>query len=268
MLRNLDAKIYMMQYGYGKSAYNYGAWRTLADIVFVYGELAREHMSERAHAVVIGDTYAESNVMPVTASAFIDCVLYAPTHGSLSSVTTYLAALKVISEQQRLLVKLHHNDQHLQEALKIELPQATFCSGEYSLHQLINSSRVVLTDYGGAPLETFRLGRPQILLNLRDKLISDNKKINKNSPEIKFRHQLGVEVANSDELLFALDTLLAGGDQAFSQMDLRTRMYYGGQDGLDIFRDTILRDLEGALSETQPYQRRRRIARLLRRFSP
>ena len=44
----------MVQYGYAKEPYNFGAWRENADLLLAYGEYAREKFSKSARSISIG----------------------------------------------------------------------------------------------------------------------------------------------------------------------------------------------------------------------
>ena len=44
----------MVQYGYAKEPYNFGAWRENADLILAYGEYAREKFSKSARSIAIG----------------------------------------------------------------------------------------------------------------------------------------------------------------------------------------------------------------------
>ncbi len=201
-----DAKIVMVQYGYAKSAHNYGAWRSLADLTLVYGDVAAQHISRFCPVDVIGchrfddwrDEEWRADAVQRHKSALDrgkPILLYAPTWGELSSSDRYLDSLLTLRTDFTLIVKIHHNvgDQ-------LRLPDDVIrCGREDDLFSLMSVCDALVSDYSGAIFDAVLCRVPTILLDMPTDCLVGNK-TEKGSLEVGRREELGLRIASPTDL--------------------------------------------------------------------
>ena len=205
-------KIAMLQYGYAKEPYNYGTWRALADVNFVYGAYAYNKISYFSPAEIVGcprydNWYCEEfhqnakAIFQNVINPLKKTILYAPSWGELSSFSLYINEIAKLSSTYNILIKLHHNTILLSDKItqyeKI-YPNLHFFYEKDDLLSLLSVSDMVISDYSGAIFDAIFCKKILVLLSIPD---IQNEKLDKFSLEISHRNILGTEVKQPSKLI-------------------------------------------------------------------
>jgi hypothetical protein len=219
----LKSKFIMVQYGYAKEPYNFGAWRENADLILAYGEYARAKFSKRARSLTIGnprwDDWTSSEFKELSFSRLQKykhgsnaTILYAPTWGSLSSISDWIKPIIDLSKNYSVIIKTHHNSKIDSEILEhSNSANIHFLPGE-DLFSLFCVADVVISDFSGAIFDAILCELPVVLVAPNN---FDNtkmgKKLNLDSIEIRQRSELGYVVKSEVDLRYALNTIIEKG---------------------------------------------------------
>ncbi len=212
-------KIAMIQYGYAKEPYNFGAWRAAADLILAYGPYAAQKFASFAPVREVGHPSANFVTDNWRPPATFDAgqrlrVLYAPTWGDLSSVDRASESIIALAEHHDVSVKLHHNTL-AKEAVRVgrfEQHPALMARDAQPLIAAILDHDVVISDNSGAIFDAILCQRPVVLLDGDPDLMARAEKSDPHSLEIAQRDAIGVQ-ASPETLRAAIETA-AGPDYA------------------------------------------------------
>ena len=206
-------RIALIQYGYAKSAYNYGSWRALADLNLVYGPHAANAIESLSPVRKVGHPMQKlvtKSSPPLTGSKLR--VLYAPTWKNLSSIERWADEISALASTHILTLRPHHNTV-LQEPDRMARLQTmvggTFASNETRLIDLICQSDVVISDYSGAIFEAILASRPVVLVDAEPDKVNADRKVNSQSIEIAHRRDIGL-IAEPGKLAQAIMAAVYG----------------------------------------------------------
>lgn len=227
------AKFFMVQYGYAKEPYNFGAWRASAQAICAYGPYAVDRFAPHAPAYAIGNPRMDdwiSDGFVHIAKAVLPAlnpdkpvVLYAPTWGDLSSLPQWSAAVSALAVSYTVLIKAHHNS--------LRDGQLDFTANQIDVHdvsgldlmQCLAVTDVVISDYSGAIFDGILCEKPVVLLDVNGIEAQFGSKLDGSSIEMARRDELGVRVADVKDLA----TVVAGAVLAGTQVsdDLRDALF-------------------------------------------
>ncbi len=208
----------MLMYGLAKETYNYGEWRSLAQLHLVYGERSRAKMQQYGEVAVVGnprfDRWHDGGFHARARRRFeglLDphrrTVLYAPTWGELSTAERYFDEVVALTRDYNVLFKAHHNTELLggARAMRKVADRMHAFGADDDLYELLAVSDVVLSDYSGAIFDALCAERPVILLH--DPQPPFGAKLNADSIEHAARHEIGPVVSRPSQLGPTLRTL-------------------------------------------------------------
>lgn len=216
----LNSKFVMVQYGYAKEPYNFGAWRENADLLLAYGEYAREKFSKSARSISIGNPRWDDWMSPEFKEASClrlrnyqnssgGTILYAPTWGSLSSINDWIEPIIDLSNKYSIIIKTHHNSKIDTKILELSNIKNVHFLPDEDLFSLFCISDVVISDFSGAIFDAILCKLPVILVAPND---LDRKKMGKkldwDSIELRQRHELGYVVNSEEELKVGLANVI------------------------------------------------------------
>ena len=205
-------RVALIQYGYAKSAYNYGPWRAVADLNLVYGPHAADAIKVLSPVREVGHPLQEfiTKPRPPLAGSKLR-VLYAPTWKNLSSIDRWADEISMLASSHILTLRPHHNTV-LQEPDRMARLQAMgghFACNETRLIDLICESDVVISDYSGAVFEAILASRPVVLVDVDPDIVYADRKVNSRSIEIAHRNEIGL-VAEPGKLAQAVVAAVNG----------------------------------------------------------
>lgn len=216
------AKFVMVQYGYAKEPYNYGAWRAKADLILAYGPYAQERFSEHAPSISIGnpriDDWRNNQFRSLAKVSLADkicedkkTILYAPTWGELSSLPDWLETVEMLASDYNVLVKAHHNSVRDNQLSAINTRPNLHFLPNHDLFELMSVSDVVISDMSGAIFDAVMCKLPVVLVapvELETKL---GDKLDAQSIEVAHRQKFGIVVEQKEELYQAINAALKNG---------------------------------------------------------
>ncbi|USD19900.1 hypothetical protein MJO52_12505 [Microbulbifer variabilis] len=159
-----SAKLAFVQYGLAKEDYNYGLWRGLADINFVFGNYSQQRIVSVANSIVVGHSVLSSwqkQQAELSWSANEEpIVYYAPTWGEHSSLESSLDGLEELSKRFTLVVAPHHNTIVFNSELIRQIPEKIkiVVSQKDKVDWLLKS-QLVVSDISGIIFDAFFLGK-------------------------------------------------------------------------------------------------------------
>ena len=199
-------RVAMIQYGYGKSVYNYGSWRALADLNLVYGPHAANAIEIHSPVRVVGHPKQKlvTKPNPPLSSSRLR-VLYAPTWDKLSSIDDWADDVSLLATSHDVTVCPHHNTVLYEPDRMVRLRSmgVQVVCDKANLIELICENDVVVSDYSGAIFEAILADKPIVLVDIEPAKVRTNRKIGSNSLEIAYRSEIGV-VAESGKLAQAV----------------------------------------------------------------
>jgi hypothetical protein len=211
-LAHRKSKIAMIQYGYAKEPYNFGAWRAAADLILAYGPYAAQKFAVFAPVREVGHPFhkfvKDNWRAPAT---FVKGqrlrILYAPTWGDLSSLDHASASVIDLSVHHDVTIKLHHNTMSREPARVAFFAQhkARMADKNQSVIETILDHDVVISDNSGAIFDAILCQRPVVLIDSDPALMAGARKSDPNSLEIAQRPSIGVQ-AQPDNLRDAVET--------------------------------------------------------------
>jgi Stealth protein CR2, conserved region 2/Stealth protein CR3, conserved region 3/Stealth protein CR4, conserved region 4/Stealth protein CR1, conserved region 1 len=165
------------QYSLAKESYQYGVWRAHAHLNLMYGHYSVERVSGFSNAVAVGnpllDDYFKAGPPPIRpALQTLDRrprVLYMPTYGELSSLTSVLPHLTKLDVD--LTVKLHHADSA--EHLGALTDNVEIAHSDSDPVALFTEHDGVLSDYSGAAFDALYARLPVVLTGEADPAAKD-----------------------------------------------------------------------------------------------
>ncbi len=156
------------QYSLAKSAYQFGAWRSLCSMNLMYGPDSMERVRGFCAATPVGNPLFDNHI-PINEAGTPGTGLYLPTYGSLSS---YRETLDRISEvDARFIVKPHHAS-----ALDSNEPLPPNCvpaGSEQHPIELMSESSFVVSELSGAAYDAIAARRPLLLAGAPDSSAHD-----------------------------------------------------------------------------------------------
>ena len=219
-----STKLVMVQYGYAKESYNYGAWRAEADLILAHGDYAEQRFSNYAATVSIGNPRWEDWNKPefqqnaiTKIKPLLDLkkktVLYAPTWGRLSSLSDWLDEIKNLSLIYNVIVKPHHNSIR-DKQISMDASKGIILVPDADLFQLMFMSDVVISDVSGAIFDAILCEKPVVLVNPINLNNLFDKKLGRESLEISCREEFGIVVTERCDLTKAVKGATMGGPTA------------------------------------------------------
>ncbi len=219
LFRLAPKKIAMIQYGYAKEPHNYGAWRSLADLIMVYGSYAQERCSYFAPTESIGNPrfdrwhtpeFHEEAKKKYTKDPNKSTILYLPTWGKLSSIDKFITPISKLASCYNVLIKPHHNTLSIESQRKSNMTNSgiDFYGEKDDTLSLIAASDIVISDYSGAIFDAIFFEKPLILLDADQKTLNRERKIDPYSAELSMRSKLGTAVKSTSDLYKAIPDIL------------------------------------------------------------
>ena len=156
------------QYSLAKERYQYGTWRSLADLNLMFGEHSHSRVRGFASAVAVGNPLFDEHF---SAQASLENgprprregrvrALYLPTYGSLTSLDSVIDQMG--PDDVEVTVKLHHM---ASEDERRRLPEWwKVVESDVSPVTLIEAADVIISDFSGAAFDAAYARRPLILV--------------------------------------------------------------------------------------------------------
>lgn len=159
-----SAKLAFVQYGLAKENYNYGLWRGLADVNFVFGKYSQQKLAGMANSIVVGHPVLSSwqkQCFDLSLSKEERPVLYyAPTWGEHSSLESSLNDLEGLGGQFNLVVAPHHNTIVFNPNLIRQVPRnIKMALSQADKVDWLLKSNLVVSDLSGIIFDAFFLGK-------------------------------------------------------------------------------------------------------------
>lgn len=164
-----ETLVVAQQYSLAKERYQFGVWRSLADLNLMFGEYSVDQVGGFANARAVGnpmfDRLFESvepkSVVPPAPHEGLLRVLYLPTYGSLTSLNTMVERLR--GTDTHITIKFHHMAKSAErDAVPTEWSTA---GSEIDPIELLRDADVVITDYSGAAFDAAYARRPLLLVD-------------------------------------------------------------------------------------------------------
>lgn len=200
-----SAKLAFVQYGLAKEDYNYGLWRALADVNFVFGDYSRTKLLALSNAVVVGHPVLsrwQKGLRCSLPKCSLPTLLYAPTWGEHSSLKANCCALRELaaSSQYRVILAPHHNSLVFDGDLINEIPAGVkvVTSQEERLSAL-QQADVVVSDFSGIIFDAFYLGKKVAVIRSSE-ACSYSEKIGANSIEHREIRNFALSVNSLSEV--------------------------------------------------------------------
>jgi hypothetical protein len=152
------------QYSLAKEMYQYGLWRTHANLNLMYGGHSVHRINSYAQAVEVGNPLLDPILAEERkASPMRDrpTILYLPTYGDLVSSPPVLPRLAQADVD--LIVKFHHADVESDDVSDIPT-NASLVSAEADPADLFGRIDAVISDLSGAAYDAVAAGIPTILV--------------------------------------------------------------------------------------------------------
>ena len=206
-------RIAMIQYGYGKSAYNYGTWRALADLNLVYGPHAARAIEVHSPVLEVGHPmqHLVTKLSQTLSGSSRLRVLYAPTWNNLSSIDSWAEEVSSLVDSHDVTVRPHHNTVLYEpdRMSRLRVMEMKIASDKSSLIEQICNHDVVISDYSGAIFEAILADKPLVLVDVEPTKVRTDRRIDSNSLEIAYRTEIGV-VAEPGKLAQAVMSAASG----------------------------------------------------------
>ena len=216
------AKFVMVQYGYAKEPYNFGEWRSMADLILAYGDYAQSRFAARALSVAIGNPRWDdwrSEEFRTKAIGRIGqklesqkkTVLYAPTWGDLSSAPDWLEAVCDLSEEFNVLIKAHHNSTRDGQIDAHKVERRVHFLPDEDLFALLTVADAMISDLSGAIFDAVLCQVPVVLVLPSNLEARFGSKLDRDSIELSQRAEFGIEVDDTGKLRNAVASAIEGG---------------------------------------------------------
>lgn len=245
-------KLVMLQYGYAKEPYNYGPWRSAADLILAYGEYAQRRFSKHADSVVIGNPRWDEWIDPdfqqsvkESIEPLLDSekktVLYAPTWGDLSSLPDWLDEITALSHSYNVLFKPHHNSIR-DGQISMHNNSGVITLPDEDLFKLISVADVVISDISGAIFDAVLCKKPVVLVCSQNIEKKFGKKLDYQSIEIFQRKEFGTIVKEKTKLFDTIKLAIQHGP----------KVSQAWRDDLFETKGTVISRFKNAISQLNP----------------
>jgi len=169
--------IVAQQYSLGKETYQYGVWRSHADLNLMYGRYSSEFVSGYSRSVAAGnplfDILGTDRLEAASAPGHDRPIVYLPTYGELSSMVNMVDVLG--RTDREVLFKPHHADL---EAFDSQLPDNfTIVETTRQPVELIAGASAVVSDFSGSAYDAAFCRVPVLLTGMADPDASDHKRL-------------------------------------------------------------------------------------------
>ena len=181
---NGEKKLVRMMYGHAKDLYNFGMWSRFFDLVLTYGPYSDKAIKLFAPTKTVGnprfdvffaenDTKTEATLEKTAPKR--KTILYAPTHGNLSSLDKVAEELPRLCHEYDVIVKPHHmtlhfeNDrmQNLRRILGSASPKRFTLVDDFTdIVEVLGKADIVISDNSGAIFDAVLADKPILILNL------------------------------------------------------------------------------------------------------
>lgn len=211
------SRIAMLQYGYAKEAHNFGAWRSFADVCMTFGPYASRKLEPFCHTAATGnprfECWNDGSFHARARSRFAGrldpakkTLLYAPTWGSLSSITRFATAIRDLSADHNVILKVHHNTQGFDGATLNDLRGkfGIIHGADEDIVELLAVSDALVSDFSGAIFDAIHARVPVLLLGAA----TPESTSDRFSLEQARRDELGEQVAHPKDLPAAVARVL------------------------------------------------------------
>ncbi|WP_444939375.1 CDP-glycerol glycerophosphotransferase family protein [Microbulbifer sp. JMSA002] len=181
-----SAKLAFIQYGLAKEEYNYGLWRGLADVNFVFGPYSQRKISSVASSIDVGhpvlSNLRKQKVLR-SKNSTTPTVLYAPTWGKHSSLESSIRELKLLACKYNVVLAPHHNTLIFNSAVIENIPPGVKVVHDSESRALsLLCADIVVSDYSGMIFDAFYLGKKVAVIR-NDALLGVSEKIGLDSIE-------------------------------------------------------------------------------------
>ncbi|CAM3448738.1 stealth conserved region 3 domain-containing protein [Stackebrandtia soli] len=160
------------QYSLAKERYQYGAWRAHADLNLMYGNRSLSFVSGFTRAEAVGNPLFDGYRRAGAVGDFPTVrprLLYAPTYGSLSSLSSVLPTLSQVDAD--ITLKLHHAEDR---SVLAELPRGVeVVYSDSDPAEVLARHDGVLSDVSGAAFDALYAGLPVVVTGAVDPKSTD-----------------------------------------------------------------------------------------------
>ena len=196
-------KVVALQYSLSKEVYQYGLWRSIADLNITFGPYSFERV--RGHCIAaVGGNPRFDKVPRKTPGG--EGLLYMPTYGELSSLSTFAQALPLLPSNMKIKVKTHHasefKDAELIRTIALD-ERVQIVDGYHDGLSEIAAADMVLSDYSGSIFDALYMGKPVALLQVP--FHQSRERTSSESIEIARAQEIGPVARNAVELLSDLE---------------------------------------------------------------
>ena len=202
------------QYSLAKERYQYGVWRSLADLNLMYGPHSLECVRGFCNAVAVGNPLFDADAaVDADLEAIDGAIVYLPTHGSLSSVRAMADRLAGI--ESPVVVKFHHM---ADRAERDAVPATwTVLDADRPPVSVLRAARAVITDFSGAAFDAAWARRPLVVIDGVDETGADAHRLSDSDRNRSALASLSARLDDSISLddALALATERAGDDEAY-----------------------------------------------------
>lgn len=160
------SRVVAQQYSLAKEHYQYGVWRSQADLNLMYGRRSAMMSAPFSATIAVGNPLFDGHV-PVDGVPSVakpptsrPRVLYMPTYGDLSDRNRVLKEL--LNQDARLSVKAHHADFEIKRLA--DLHGIPVHLSDADPIELIRDSDLVVSDYSGAIFDALAMRTPVALV--------------------------------------------------------------------------------------------------------
>lgn len=170
-----STRIAMLQYGYAKEAHNFAPWRAFADVCMTFGDYASRKTETYCPCAATGnpryERWHDESFRSTAKRKFADRIdpakktlIYAPTWGALSSLERFSDAVRALSEEYNIILKVHHNSQ-LAGSLQDVRGFRIVCDACDDIVELLAVADAMLSDFSGAIFDAIYCQIPVVLLD-------------------------------------------------------------------------------------------------------
>jgi len=217
------ARVITMQYGMAKEDYNYGLWRSRADLNLMFGDYSHDMIRSFAISRAVGNLSLQ-DFHGSNKEAQHDW-LYLPTYGELSSLSSFVRALSFSKVKPLIRVKLHHasefEDAEHKEILET-YSNIEIIDPDVNTIEEIEKSKVIISDYSGAIFDSIYLDKKLVLFQppAKQKIVRSSRF----SIENFKANELGTAIETPQELAQLLD-----GQIAIKDIAVDKSLYFSNQ---------------------------------------
>ncbi|WP_170064140.1 CDP-glycerol glycerophosphotransferase family protein [Halomonas heilongjiangensis] len=229
--RITQSSIVMLQYGLAKEKYNYGPWRSLADLVLCYGPYSAEKIGKFTKTEIVGNVNFSNKLEMLGRKQDEKIrVLYAPTWGGMSSHPYVEPILKNLAEVYDVTIKLHHNEyRKFQSTITCNVSDIKYAGIHDDLSELIFYSDCVISDYSGAAFDAFMYSKPLVLVHIGNHGV-DHEKMDEDCLILRGSEILGEVVYDVNDLPSAIESAIRKNQATEVKNNLRSSLFHNKTD--------------------------------------